>query len=163
MPLSRQRRTTNSVGIENHKLNLWFQLKVSPFPFICGTNKQPTVGVAQLVAKRNKVMSSGPNTIQTSTWSLARIRTRIQPASQPTSWPTLFGAQTANARKTCYFCSALGNGKSFSHPFCNKIIIYFLFTYIFIYKFARLNASTHVISVKVLKFRYHWQQQCSVE
>lgn len=37
---NRGRSTTNSVGTETTQ-NLWFQLKVSPFPFICGTNKQP--------------------------------------------------------------------------------------------------------------------------
>lgn len=67
---------TNSVGTETTQ-NLWFQLKVSPFPFIFGANKQPE--------------ASG--------------RAAWKRKGAPTQYGNEPGQQSG--LKTCYFCSQL--------------------------------------------------------
>lgn len=128
-PLSRQTPHDKFRWHRKPRENLWFQLKVSPFPFICGTNKQPaatqfSIGVTHYRGawpswwpQRNKVMSFCP-----------------QPAPFPTLlvWTMTRKLRVTKRPKNLLLFQRLGNGKSFSHPFCNKIIIYFIF--------VRLNA-----------------------
>jgi len=76
------RSTTNSVGTETTQ-NLWFQLKVSPFPFICGTNKQPA--------------ASGK-------WQAAPLQGQQGKAGGERN--TVMSLDKSEAQKTCYFCSS---------------------------------------------------------